>query len=420
MEIVVIGSGVVGMTTAWRLARDGHAVTVVDRAAATAQGASHANGAQLSYSYVAPLASPAVWFDLPKYLFARDTPMRFRPGLQLFQYRWLLKFLAACSQREALATTDKLLRLAYLSRDVLHEAADIHALDFSWNRAGKLVVHGTEAALDAARAQADYQAGLGSRQQVLDRDGCLAVEPALAAIAHRIAGGVFTPDEEAADAHRLCQGIETLLGGDNGGVTFRYGAAVRRLLRSGRRLLGVETADGGVLEADAYVLAAGVDSRRLGLTAGLDLPIYPIKGYSLSLPIGAADHAAPRVSITDAANKVVYARLDDRLRAAGMADVVGLDTGIDPVRVAQLVRQVRATFPGLPQTAQMQPWAGLRPATPKGLPILGASGIDNLLLNAGHGALGFTLAFGSAAVIAARLAGRPAPVPEADFSLAAA
>lgn len=419
MNIVVIGSGVVGMTTAWRLARDGHRVTVVDRASTTAQGASHANGAQLSYSYVAPLASPSVWFDLPKYLFGRNSPMRFRPSLDLFQYRWLLRFLAACNSAESYATTDKLLRLAYLSRDVLHAANDIHALDFVWNRAGKLVLQGSQAGLDGARAQVDYQSRLGSVQQVLDRDACLAIEPALKGIAHRIAGGVYTPDEEAADPYRLCMGIESLLSGDNSGVQFVYGARVRRLLRAGNRLLGVETMNGDVLEADAYVLAAGVASRRLGLTAGLDLPIYPIKGYSLSLPI-AKDTAAPRVSVTDTAYKVVYARLGEKLRVAGMADIVGLDDSIDPARLGLLVEQARETFPDASTWQQMEPWTGLRPATPKGLPILNGSGIDNLLLNVGHGALGFTLAFGSAEVIAASLSGRPSPVPREDFALSAA
>lgn len=419
MNIVVIGSGVVGMTTAWRLARDGHRVTVVDRASATAQGASHANGAQLSYSYVAPLASPSVWFDLPKYLFGRASPMRFRPTFDPFQYRWLLKFMAACTAAESFATTDKLLRLAYLSRDVLHAAEDIRGLEFAWNRAGKLVVQGSAAALEGARAQVEYQSRLGSVQQVLDREACLKLEPALAGIAHRIVGGVYTPDEEAADPYRLCQGIEGLLSGDNSGVRFVYGAKVRRLLRSGNRLLGVETANGDVLEADAYVLAAGVASRRLGRTAGLDLPIYPIKGYSLSLPI-ANDDAAPRVSVTDTAYKVVYARLGEKLRVAGMADIVGIDESIDPARLGQLVDQARETFPQASTWQQMEPWTGLRPATPKGLPILNASGIDNLLLNVGHGGLGFTLAFGSAEVIAAALAGRPSPVPLADFALSAA
>lgn len=418
MNIVVIGSGVVGMTTAWRLARDGHRVTVLDHAHASGLGASHANGAQLSYSYVAPLASPSVWFELPKLLLGPDSPMRFRPGFELFQYRWLLKFLAACTRREALATTEKLLRLAYLSRDVLHQAAEIRALDFIWRRAGKLVLQGSADGLAAARRQAEFQSRLGSVQKTLDRDGCLAVEPALKPIAHRIAGGIYTADDEAADPYRLCQGLESLLSGDNSGVQFAYSRKVRRLLRAGSRLLGIETAD-GVIEADAYVLAAGVASRRLGLSAGLDLPIYPIKGYSLSLPI-ANDDAAPRISITDSAHKVVYARLGDRLRVAGMADFVGEDGGIDPARLAQLARQARETFPAASDWQQLTPWTGLRPATPKGLPVLGASGIDNLLLNAGHGALGFTLAFGSAEVIAARLAGREAPVPEGDFSLQAA
>ena len=415
MDVTVIGSGVVGLTTAWRLARDGHRVTVVDAARGGGLGASHANGAQLSYSYVAPLAGPLVWLELPKLLLHRNSPMRFRPGLDPFQYRWLAKFLAACTGRTALATTERLLRLAFLSRDVLHGAAEIAALDFVWRRAGKLVLLGGAEDLAAARRQMEFQSRLGSVQQILDRDACLDLEPALKPIAGRIAGGVYTADDEAADPYRLCRGLESLLAGDDGGVRFAYGCRVRRLLRAGKRLLGVET-DKGVVEADAYVLAAGVASRRLGSSAGLDLPIYPVKGYSLSSPV-ANDDAAPRVSITDGARKVVYARLGDRLRVAGMADIVGLDDSIDPRRLALLARQARETFPAAADWQQLAPWAGLRPATPKGLPIVGASGIENLLLNVGHGALGFTLAFGSAEMIAARIAGRDTVVPADDFSL---
>jgi len=418
MDVIVIGAGVVGLTTAWRLARDGHRVQVIDRAAAAGQGTSRANGAQLSYSYVAPMADPSVWAALPKYLFGPDSPMRFRPGIDWRQYHWLLKFLAACTRREALATTEKLLRLSFLSRDELHQARDLHALDFAWQRTGKLVVYSSVAGLAAAQAQAEFQHGLGCRQQLLDGDGCLVVEPALAAIAGRIVGGIFTPDDEAADPYALCAGLADLLAGPTYGVQFHYARQVVRLRRAGNRLAGVETG-AGLFTADAYVLAAGLQSRALAAAVGLALPIYPIKGYSLSLPV-ANDDAAPRVSVTDTLHKIVYARLGGILRVAGMADLVGADEHLDADRLAQLVRQARQTFPQATVAPAAGPWCGLRPATPKGLPLLGDSGIDNLLLNAGHGALGLTLAFGSAAVIAAALAGRPSPVPLADFSHRAA
>ncbi|WP_370153446.1 D-amino acid dehydrogenase [Ferrovibrio sp.] len=418
MDIIVIGAGVIGLTTARRLAQDGHRVRVIDRAPVAGQGASRANGAQLSYSYVAPMADPSVWAALPKYLFGRDSPMRFRPGLDWRQYHWLLKFLAACTRREALATTEKLLRLAFLSRDELHAAQDVRQLDFAWARSGKLVVYSTAAGLAAAQAQADFQNARGCRQQAVGRDGCLAIEPALAGIAGRIAGGIFTPDDEACDPHALCRGLAERLAGPAGGVEFQFSRRVLRLHRTGRRLAGIET-DAGLFTADAYVLAAGLESRALAEGIGLSLPIYPVKGYSLSLPI-ANDDAAPRVSVTDTLHKVVYARLGGMLRVAGMADLVGADASIDPARLGQLARQARETFPQAAIAPETGPWCGLRPATPKGLPLLGDCGIDGLLLNTGHGALGLTLAFGSAAVIAAGLAGRPSPVALADFSHRAA
>ncbi len=415
MHVLVIGAGIIGMTTAWALARDGHRVTVLDGGPEPATGASQANGAQLSYSYVAPLAGPSMWQDLPKLLFGRDAPVRFRPGLDVRQYRWGLKFLAACTGRRARGTTQALLRLAFLSRDTLAAARDVLALDFDHVQAGKLVVYSSAESFAAASTQAQFQHTLGCRQDILDATACLALEPALAGIAHRLVGGIFTPDDAAADPRKLCHGLLHLLEGHNGGVQFHFNTPVIRLLREDRQLSGVETAN-GVFRADAYVLAGGIRSADLARGIGLDLPLYPIKGYSLTLDI-ANENAAPRVSVTDYRNKVVYARLGQRLRVAGMADIVGSDMALEPDRVAQLSRQAAETFPVAPPDAASQPWCGLRPATPSGRPILGQSGIDGLWLNVGHGALGLTLAFGSAAVIAAGLGGRPAPLAMADYAL---
>ncbi|WP_291007975.1 D-amino acid dehydrogenase [Ferrovibrio sp.] len=416
MHVVVIGAGVIGMSTAWALARDGHRVTVLEAGPEPATGTSHANGAQLSYSYVAPLANPGIWADLPKLLFGPGAAVRFRPGLDLQQYRWGLQFLRACNTDMARSTIQALLRLAFLSRDILTNAGDIAGLDFDHVQAGKLVVYSDAASLQAAAGLAQYQNTLGCQQQVLDRDGCLAREPALRHMGHRITGGIYTPDDAAGDPYKLCLGLAGLLGGHNGGVDFRFNTRVISLLRAGNRIGGVET-EAGIVQGDAYVLAGGLDSRALALPIGIDLPIYPIKGYSFTLDV--ADEAeAPRVSITDYANKIVYARLGNRLRIAGMADIVGADHSLDSSRVQQLERQAGEAFklPPGPRRA----WCGLRPATPTGRPVLGASGLENLWLNVGHGALGFTLAFGSAAVIAALLGQREAPVPLADFALHAA
>jgi len=419
MHVVVIGAGVVGMTTAWALAREGHRVSVVDAAAAAASGASHGNGAQLSYSYVAPLAGPSIWHDLPGLLFSKDAPVRFRPTFDPFQYRWGLKFLANCTTRAARETTAALLKLAFLSRDTVRAAQDVGALDFDWRESGKLVVYSREESFAAAHAQVDLQAGLGCHQAVFDRDQCMAHEPALQSIANRILGGIFTADDAAADPVKLCGGLQRILSAGNGAVDFRFGTRVNRLTLSNGRLARLETSQGAI-EADAFVLAGGYESRALARSVGVDLPIYPIKGYSLTVDV-ADDRAAPRASITDYANKVVYARLGGKMRIAGMADIVGPDRNLAAERVAQLVRQAQATFPGAADwSGDLNAWTGMRPATPSGRPILGASGIPNLALNVGHGPLGFTLAFGSAVTVAAHLAGRAPPVPMEEFSLARA
>lgn len=416
MHVVVIGAGVVGMTTAWALARDGHRITVLEAGPEPAAGASHANGAQLSYSYVAPLASPGVWSELPKLLFGPGAAVRFRPGLDPQQYRWGLQFLRHCNANAARNTIQALLRLAFLSRDTLSSAGDLANLDVDHVQAGKLVVHSDPASLQGAAGLAKYQNTLGCRLEVLDRAGCLAVEPALQHMSHRVVGGVYTPDDAAVDPLKLCRGLAELLSGHNGGAEFRFNTRAISLLSAGNRIGGVETA-AGIVIGDAYVLAGGLDSRALALPLGIDLPIYPIKGYSFTLDVADAAEA-PRVSITDYANKIVYARLGNRLRIAGMADIVGSDRGLDSSRVQQLERQAGEAFklPPGPRRA----WCGLRPATPSGRPILGASGLDNLWLNVGHGALGLTLAFGSAAVIAALIGQRETPVPVADFALHAA
>jgi D-amino-acid dehydrogenase len=419
MHVVVIGAGVVGMTSAWALAREGNRVTVVDAAPEPAAGASHGNGAQLSYSYVAPLAGPSIWQDLPGLLFSKDAPVRFRPTLDPFQYRWGLKFLANCNAGAARRTTEALLRLAFLSRDTVKAAEDVGGLDFDWRESGKLVVYSKEDSFAAARAQVELQAGLGCRQTVFDRSQCLAHEPALQTIANRIVGGIFTADDAAADPVKLCRGLQRLLSSGNGAVDFRFGTRVERLRRDGNRLTGIDTS-AGLIEADAYVLAGGYESRMLARSVGVDLPIYPIKGYSLTVDVADAK-AAPDASVTDYANKIVYARLGTQLRIAGMADIVGPGRDLAQDRVAQLARQARATFPGAADwTGDLRAWTGMRPATPSGRPIIGASGIANLALNVGHGPLGFTLAFGSAAALAAHLAGRTAPLPMEDFSLARA
>lgn len=416
MRVLILGAGVTGLTTAHALVQEGHSVTVVDAEREVGRGTSFANGGQLSYSYVAPFAGPGVIGKVPHWLLDPDGPLRFRPRADPGQWTWLIAFLRACNATTAEQTTRRLLLLSYLSRDLLHDFAAREGLDFAFAPAGKLVLQPDDAAMAGARRQMELQAAWGSEQRALNREECLALEPALAGIAHRIAGGIHTANEDAGDCRLFCEGVATSLTRSNAAVTLELGTRVTQIIRAEGRVRGVMT-DRGVIEADAVVLALGTGARALARPLGLDLPIYPLKGYSLTLPI-AQDDAAPRISVTDSAAKVVYARLGRHLRVAGMADVVGYSTTFEEKRLSTLLRQARMAFPEAADWRELNPWAGLRPATPTGLPILGrAPGTEGLFLNLGQGSLGFTLAMGSAAVLAAEIAGRAPPIPMDGFRL---
>jgi D-amino-acid dehydrogenase len=393
-EIIVIGGGVIGLTSAWWLLEAGCRVTLLERASGVGTGTSYANGGQLSYRYVSPLADAGVPLKALLWLFQEHGPLRIKPQADPHQWRWLAAFLANCRADRNRRTTNQLLELGELSRRALAALAPVVPPDtFAWRDAGKLVIYRTRQAFDAATARPDPA---GTRQ-VWNAAECVAREPALAAMEHRLAGGIYNGGEAVADCYAFCVALADRIGAHPRFDGFIHGEA-QRFVAAGARVTGLQTS-AGRLAADAYVLAAGMRSRALAQTVDISLPIYPLKGYSLTAPIR-QDDVAPQISVTDFERKVLYARIGGDLRVAAMVDMVGEDLSLDPKRLDSLTRQVRETMPRAADYTRITPWAGLRPATPTGAPIIGPTPYANLWLNVGHGALGFTFACGCASLLA--------------------
>jgi D-amino-acid dehydrogenase len=390
-QVCIIGGGVIGLASAYALVRAGHEVTVIDARESLGSETSFANGGQLSYRYVAPLADAGVPLQAIGWLLRGDSPLKLRPRLDPQQWRWMAAFLGACRGSVNQRNAAHLLRLASLSQGTLQQWREDDRLDgFDWRRNGKLVTFRNANSFEHARSKVTDIL----QQQVLSAADCARLEPALAG--DGFVGGIYTPNEEVADCHGFCQRLAV-----------RLAASGRCRFVLGRKVTGIRHADGAVqaielgdevMPVDQLVLAAGHRSAELGLP-GLSLPLYPLKGYSLSVPIG-AQHQAPNVSITDYDRKIVYARIGEQLRVAAMVDIVGFDASLEPKRLALMKRQAVETFPLAGDYAHAVEWAGMRPATPTGVPLIGASVYRNLWLNLGHGALGFTLASGSGQLLA--------------------
>jgi D-amino-acid dehydrogenase len=402
MKVIVLGGGVIGVSTAYYLAKSGAEVTLVDRQRGPALETSFANAGQVSPGYSTPWAAPGIPLKALKWMFQkRHAPLAVRLDGTLFQLRWMAQMLRNCSPERYAVNKERMLRVAEYSRDCLQRLRAETGIRYEERTGGTLQLFRTQAQVDAVARDIAVLEECGVPYELLAADRLAAVEPALAQARGRLAGGLRLPRDETGDCHlftqALCRRAEDM------GVEFRFGQAVKALVREGDRIAGVHIGT-EVLKADRYVLALGSYSRSFLRPLELDLPVYPVKGYSLTVPL--VDPAfAPRSTVLDETYKIAVTRFDDRIRVGGMAELGGFDLRLDPRRRATLEMVVNDLFPG-GDVSRATFWTGLRPMTPDGTPVIGATRYPNLFLNTGHGTLGWTMACGSGRLVADLVTGR--------------
>ena len=402
MRVLVLGSGVIGTTSAWYLRQAGFDVTVVDRQPGPALETSFANAGQLSFGYTSPWAAPGVPLKAVKWLFEEHAPLAIRPGLDLNQYRWLAQMLRNCTQERYAINKARMVRMSEYSRDCLNELRAETGIEFEGRDLGTTQLFRTQQQLDASAQDIEVLAQYGVPYEVLDRAGIIAAEPALAAVADTLVGALRLPRDQTGDCQLFTRRLAQMAAAS--GVEFRFDQDIAGLETSGNRITGVRI-DGQLETADHYVVALGSYSPSLVAPLGMHLPVYPLKGYSLTLPI--TDPAmAPTSTILDESYKVAVTRFDDRIRVGGMAEVGGFDLSLSPRRRATLEKVVRDLYPHGGDLSRAEFWTGLRPATPDGTPVIGATPYRNLFLNTGHGTLGWTMACGSGRYLADLMSAR--------------
>ena len=409
-RITVIGAGVIGITSAWYLAREGFEVTVIDRQPQPAAETSFANGGQISVSHSEPWANPDAPLKVLKWLLKADAPLLFRPRADWRQWWWLAAFLRECTAARTRDNTRQLVSLGVYSREALRALRGETGIDYDAQTRGILHLYTDPAELEASREPSRLMTELGCERRLVSAAEAVQLEPALTAMGSRLAGATYSPDDESGDARRFTLALAERCRA--AGVRFLHGhrvTALRPAADGSARIDHVEAIDpeGGYhrLGADRWVLAAGSFSPLLAAPIGLRLNLYPAKGYSVTMPV--ADPArAWQTSLTDDAHKLVFSRLGDRLRIAGTAELSGWNRALNLRRCEAILARVEQLFPGAGDSARAEFWSGLRPATPSNYPYLGPTRFRNLYLNTGHGTLGWTLACGSGRVLADLMAGR--------------
>lgn len=414
MHVVVLGAGLLGVTSAYFLRQQGHDVTVIDRQATPAAETSFANGGQISVSHAEPWANPGAPLKVLKWLGQEDAPLLFRLRADLRQWLWGLQFLRECTPARTRHNIRQIVQLGTYSRETLQQLRSERDIAYDQRTQGILHFYTSQKEFDAAEAPAAQMRELGCDRRVISADEAVRLEPALRHIRPQLAGATYTAEDESGDANRFAR--ELVKRCEEDGVRFLMSHTVTALREVGGELDHVEATDGEgrfrQIRADAYVLAMGSLSPLYAKALGISLPIYPAKGYSVTMPVKDAS-MAHQVSLTDDEYKLVFSRLGDRLRIAGTAELNGYDRDLNRVRCEAIVRRVEELFPGAGDSTQAQFWTGLRPATPSNVPVIGRSTLKKLFLNTGHGTLGWTHACGSGKSIARIVSGLR---PEVDFA----
>jgi D-amino-acid dehydrogenase len=388
MHVMILGSGVIGVTSAWYLARAGHQVSVIDRQPGAGLETSFGNAGMISPGYSSPWAAPGVPLKALKWMLAKHAPLAISPTADPHQYRWMMQMLSNCTQARYTVNKGRMMRLAEYSRDCLVELRRDTGVAYEHREQGTLQLFRSQQQLDAVSKDIQVLESCGVPYQLLDRAGCIAHEPGLKPSAQKIVGGLLLPNDETGDCHlfttRLAEKCRQL------GVIFHYDCHIQRLLDDGERIVGVAT-DRAIMRADSYVLALGSYTPQLLKPLGIELPVYPVKGYSLTLPVS---------TVMDETYKVAMTRFDDRIRVGGMAELTGFDASLQSRRRATLEMVVNDLFPEGGRLEEATFWTGFRPMTPDGTPVIGATSRRTLYLNSGHGTLGWTMSCGSGQLLA--------------------
>ncbi|MGI4985346.1 MAG: D-amino acid dehydrogenase [Janthinobacterium lividum] len=412
MKIVILGAGVVGTTSAYYLARAGHDVTVLDRQAGPGLETSFANAGQISPGYASPWAAPGVPLKALKWMFEEHAPLAIRLDGSLAQLRWMWQMLRNCTPARYATNKGRMVRIAEYSRDCMRQLRDDTGIRYEGRQGGTLQLFRTQAQFDGAAKDIEVLKDAGVPYELLASDALASAEPALGAAGNKLAGGLRLPNDETGDCQlftaRLAAMSEAL------GVRFRYDTPIDALAITAGKAIGVQCG-AELVRADAIVVALGSFSTSF-MKGLVDLPVYPLKGYSLTVPIRDAA-LAPVSTVLDETYKIAVTRFDDRIRVGGMAEIVGFNTQLKAARRATLEMCVNDLFPGAGDTAQASFWTGLRPMTPDGTPIVGPTPIRNLFLNTGHGTLGWTMSCGSAQLLADLMSGQQPAIAANDLSV---